>query len=398
MQFQVNSWTIFLSLALLQGLFLSAGLTSWRGGNRRANRLMALLVLLLSIHIAECVMRSSYFYLDFPQAYLATYSLLFTYGPLLYLFTHVLTRDRFPRFSQSLLHFIPAVFCAYYLVDFFQLAPEGKMDIIVRDLSAGGIYAGSLQDNIHIIACLHILIYLLLACYRLYQYRLELRTNCAYHSGIDYHWLRKTLETIILLFIAVFFLQYFYRSAWPETMPVIFLFLASLAIPVYLLGYMLMHKPEVNIRLVVGTERKRSGLMQPSWSDADQRSARERLIQLMEDQKPYLQRDLRLPYLAELLEMQPQHLAELIHESFSLNFYDFINRYRILEAQKRLRIDAGNRYANHNLIFDVGFMTKAAFRSAFRKHCGMPPAQFRKLLREQQPLQQLTPLAEQNLK
>ena len=45
--------------------------------------------------------------------------------------------------------------------------------------------------------------------------------------------------------------------------------------------------------------------------------------------QPHLEPKLSLHELAELMELEKTTLSRVIHEGFELNFYDFINTYRV---------------------------------------------------------------------
>ena len=102
----------------------------------------------------------------------------------------------------------------------------------------------------------------------------------------------------------------------------------------------------------------------------------ERLKELMEQQKLYLDPDLRLSDLAEELEVTSHQLSRILNENFSQNFNAFLNQYRIEEAKEQLIADPDKTIIS--VAFDVGFNTKSAFNDQFSRIAGMTPAAFRK--------------------
>ncbi len=98
----------------------------------------------------------------------------------------------------------------------------------------------------------------------------------------------------------------------------------------------------------------------------------------MEKEKPYLMPALTLDKLAAQLKMQPRILSHLINRHFACNFFEFINSYRVEESKRML---ADPRCAEKNmldLMYDVGFNSKASFNTLFKKKVGMTPSEFRK--------------------
>jgi AraC-like DNA-binding protein len=103
------------------------------------------------------------------------------------------------------------------------------------------------------------------------------------------------------------------------------------------------------------------------------------LQKVMAQQKPYLDSDLNLPKLAEILEISSHHLSQVINERLEVNFFDFVNRHRVEEAKKQLAKVQRRRPNILTIALDAGFNSKSAFYTAFKRHTEMTPSQFRRL-------------------
>ncbi len=104
------------------------------------------------------------------------------------------------------------------------------------------------------------------------------------------------------------------------------------------------------------------------------------LLGLLEREKIYKDMNLSLPELAETLGIQRNHLSFIINEFAKMNFYDFINTYRIEEA-KRLLTKNGDEEVNVlEIAFDSGFNSKSTFNKVFKKFTGKTPSEYRKSL------------------
>ncbi|PCJ97635.1 MAG: hypothetical protein COA50_04125 [Flavobacteriaceae bacterium] len=101
-----------------------------------------------------------------------------------------------------------------------------------------------------------------------------------------------------------------------------------------------------------------------------------RLTQLMEQEKPYLQDSLSLPLLAKQCTLSQTQLSQIINQHFNINFYDFINEYRIKEAKKMLLSSDFEHLTVLGIAFDCGFKSKSSFNRYFKKYCGISPSQF----------------------
>jgi AraC-like DNA-binding protein len=103
-----------------------------------------------------------------------------------------------------------------------------------------------------------------------------------------------------------------------------------------------------------------------------------KINQYMEQQKPYLNKDLTIKILAEGIEIPSYQLSQLINQHYKKNFFDFINTYRVNEAKLNL---LNPKYANlkiESLGEMAGFNSRTSFFSIFKKHLQLTPAEFRK--------------------
>jgi YesN/AraC family two-component response regulator len=102
----------------------------------------------------------------------------------------------------------------------------------------------------------------------------------------------------------------------------------------------------------------------------------ERLKNLMEEKKFFINEDICLNMLARELDIESYQLSQIINENFNKNFNSFINTYRIEEA-KKLLLKEGERTI-FSISYAVGFNSPAPFYEWFQKLTGVSPSRFRK--------------------
>jgi AraC-like DNA-binding protein len=103
-----------------------------------------------------------------------------------------------------------------------------------------------------------------------------------------------------------------------------------------------------------------------------------RLTELLRTERPYLDNDLSLATLAQLLHTSTHHLSQVLNQRLKQNFYELINELRVREVQRCL-IDPA--YAGQSILeiaLDSGFSSKATFNAAFRRHADTTPSEFRR--------------------
>lgn len=103
-----------------------------------------------------------------------------------------------------------------------------------------------------------------------------------------------------------------------------------------------------------------------------------KISQLIEGKKLYLEPNVSLSSLSHLINKSTQKTSEVINQYAKQNFNDFINSYRIREAKKML---SNKEYANYtisSIAFDCGFSSLSSFNGAFKKFENKTPSVFRK--------------------
>ncbi len=96
------------------------------------------------------------------------------------------------------------------------------------------------------------------------------------------------------------------------------------------------------------------------------------------DDKLYLESDLSLSKLGELLGQSTQKTSLVINQYAKRNFNDFINYYRIQDAKKILLDKNNEKFTISSIAFDTGFSSLSSFNSAFKKFEEMTPSSYRK--------------------
>lgn len=102
-----------------------------------------------------------------------------------------------------------------------------------------------------------------------------------------------------------------------------------------------------------------------------------RLKELMITQEPYLDSELHLNSLAEMLDCKPHMLSQCINQMEATNFNDYINTLRVEKAKALLLKTDENKLSIEGIGWEVGFANKSAFYTSFKKASGITPKQFR---------------------
>lgn len=101
--------------------------------------------------------------------------------------------------------------------------------------------------------------------------------------------------------------------------------------------------------------------------------AKDQLQAIMSDKKPYLDPDLTLRTLAEMVEIPPNHLSQLLSEGFDKNFSEFVNSYRLEIFKLKVADPSFQHLTILALAYESGFNSKTVFNTFFKKMMGKTP-------------------------
>jgi len=107
----------------------------------------------------------------------------------------------------------------------------------------------------------------------------------------------------------------------------------------------------------------------------------ERLKIFMDDEKPFLDPDMTLPKLSAQFKVSTNELSQIINQVESLNYSQFISKYRVKEAQNLMNTPAYAKLTIAAIAYDSGFNSISSFNSSFKKHAEMTPIAYRKSLK-----------------
>ena len=371
-------------------------------GNRTANRFLALLLLVFSLGLVDGFLSVTYYYLRCPFFIGFQWPLMAAYGPLAYYYIKSLTDPR-KRIEvwRLLLHFLPVVIFLIYLTPFYMLNSNIKgKQWLLQSLFKN--YSG-VVDPIVLVFIVQIAGYIMLSLRLLARHSRTIKQNYSAVERINLNWLRN------LAFLFLFLLVIFALVA--VLLPVFGIFLQSAYIYnfgvvciIYAMGYKGISQTKIFTSLgyvssdatiqadssgsgeVEPLTLHRNGIEQPdkyvksSLSDQQADEILSLLTRFMRQKKPHLDMTLTLPMLSKMLDVTPNHLSQVINEKLHKNFFDFVNTYRIDEAKAALNSPKANRFSILGIAMDSGFNSKSTFYTAFKKHTGMTPSQFKENL------------------
>lgn len=377
-----------------QGLLLSVFLFTIKA-NKISNRLLGLLTLLWGIFLFSFAMQSEGMYIKFPHFLKTFYQLLFVFSPLLYLQIKYLL-ENFKKFNRKdLIHFLPLVISILLYADFYLLSGPDKL-FLIRNKT---YYYEVIQIIGDEIIAIQGILYSILALRLLVKYRNNIIN---YQSNID----RSIIKVISVGVILVMFswiigfvgihLDYLHINTGIDLFTLAYL---VLVVVIYIISYSAIRSPEIykldesQIKVIsIKRQAERSGVLrsinreltlvknqkdtEPESGVSVNRELNDKLISYMEAEKPYLNPELSLSELAEKVNLTRNQLSNTINQNHQMNFYEFINQYRIIEVKRLMEDTAKKHLKLISLAYDAGFNSKASFNRIFKQMTEMTPSQY----------------------
>ena len=375
-----NIWAILIIVGAAHGLFLAFYLFS-KSDNRYANKWLALLLTIISLHLIEYAANITGLTLHYPIFIAITYPLLFCMGPVYYIYCRYLLDRSYKTNLKTLLHLIPSLAVLLMMMPFYTMPHEVKIKLI-SDLTPGAnmeIPTGQLVFmGVHVVQTV---------LYIFGSYRFIRKKQQELKDFSSDVLLFKKLKWLnhFSLFFSIYFLLYFivvllltFINSYQVQLDYVLLLIT--AISIYAIGYSAINNPEIfkDAPTIIpqAQELKRDTTIQTSKLPGKFPELKEKLLHLMDTNKPYLKSDLKISELADQLIVPGYQLSQLINEEFLVNFYDFVNKYRVEEA-KRLLLDNNRNYKIIAIAYEVGFNSKATFNRVFKKFTGLTPSDFK---------------------
>lgn len=99
--------------------------------------------------------------------------------------------------------------------------------------------------------------------------------------------------------------------------------------------------------------------------------------QHMTEDKPFLNPKIRMPELAKTLEIPRYIFSYLINEHYHVNFFQFINQYRIDHAKNLLIAKENQHYTLESISQMSGFNSRSTFNTRFKEIVGKSPKEYK---------------------
>jgi len=115
------------------------------------------------------------------------------------------------------------------------------------------------------------------------------------------------------------------------------------------------------------------------YSTKQQAELKRKLHVLVNEEKIYTRKDLRIVDLSRSLNTNRTYVSRMINQEYGKSFSELINYYRFQEAKSMLLAPEFSFLSISEIAFRAGFPSESSFYRVFKKETGMSPGDWRKV-------------------
>lgn len=369
---------IFL-IAAFNAFFFTILLAQKKPKNKQDN-ILALWLIYLGLFIGVYAFYSHDLFTHFHLLSVSFISLFYLHGA--FLFLYVSSQASFKRSfkKRNLLHLLPFVLFNIYIV-IISFFPEISKHVNLKHVHS--------HTPLPIIFILFLIItalsgpfYFLLSIRLFKRLDINIFNNFSFYEGINLAWLRKLVYVFSIVWTALIIITVIHHvfNLFSPVFCTDGLFL-SLSLFVILIGYLGFKQkilfPSDSADENVVTEDNKRKYAGSRLTEEENNQYLHSLKTLMKTSKPYLKPNLSIQELASDLGISTHILSQIINENFNLNFFDYINKYRVEEVKEKIIDSKYNEYSLLGIALDCGFNSKSAFNRIFKKFTGQTPSEYK---------------------
>lgn len=361
---------------IVQGPFVAFLLNSRGVRKSRANVFLSVLLVSLSFTVAHLQWTVDVLIHFSVKVYSVGDPTFFLVAPLLWFYTKELTGERVKLSWKSVLHFLPFLSIIILSLSFSHIESESIVQVLQNSRGFG-----ILLFWIGIVVQFSGYLWAIQQKWIKYQHTLEQEVSNTENVSIS--WVRFFMAVFLfinLLFLfCLFMVIHFKDRSWQGNAIAL-----TFSVSIFALGYKGIRQKEIfNTTLLneSGNDQNAEAIKQTEPAKFDQ-ALIDRLLNFMNEQKPYLDPELTLSDLSKSLQISRGVLSQMINTGLGDNFYNFINKYRVEEVKKLMTDPMMKNLNLLGLALEAGFKSKSTFNLIFKRFTGLTPSEYKKNLKE----------------
>jgi len=300
------------------------------------------------------------------------------YGAIFYLYVSSIA-GHYKKFkSKDLLHFMPVVIAAIISTIFVD---KGDEDVhLFLEMDAFLPFRLFLGFSLFI----SILIYFLKAARVIKSYQMNIGKVYSYTSeNVSLNWLKKVATVLFTAYILIFIVANAQMLTPLKLYDIKVVIYVALTLISFMMSFFGFRQPELFIHSLKNDSiaKKVDSSLKYSSSGLKGNELNElatKVKNYMDQRKPFLNGEITIYELSDQLSISRHHLTQVLNSQVGMNFYHFVNSYRVIEAKKILSDKKHSHLSIIGIGFEAGFNSKTTFNTFFKSHTGMTPSEYRR--------------------
>jgi len=356
----------------------------------------------------------SYYYANYnilTVTYYLSLPLALSLIPVFYIYIQSLTQRNFAVSNKTFIHFIPSLLVLFFNLPYLFLSFNEKLWFV-----SGGYR--EISDNLLLVYLkwinrvgvfgfinLQLFIYLFISVYFYKKYKQQIENIFSYKENIDLKWIRVLVVCFFVLFLLIDSIHFFsvktnlpHRIIFNTTMLifnfVIFAYglyqknifikpdISRTGLMIFQNNFITDNKFSITNKSEVNSNETDENNVISKYQNSNLNDElKNQIIKELDEymkQKPYFYNNLTIDDVADSLNTNTKYLSQVINEIYGKNFYTYINSFRINDSKEMLINPEYANYSAEGIAKSVGFNSKSSFYSAFKKHTGFTPVEFKK--------------------
>jgi len=374
---ELSIWVVLLGFSAMQGFYLAALLLLQKKGNARANRWLVLILTLVAYYLSVETLIISGLFKFLPHIAGTHWVFWYLLGPLLYIYVRLHLDRSFTFTAWHVLHLIPAAYFSFQMIPFFQLDGAVKVSILERPPIGNGEIPWQ-----YLLLAAQLLGYLLFALKAANSRKQQASEahNSAALSTLRWSQLLIAAFTGYIVFDTVAGVVLHVLEL--NTQPLAHTTTMVMSIFVHVVAIVSVRFPdrifsdEEPITAVQEDIKPLIKYRNSALSHQEIGFYLGELNRLMKQEKPFLNSELKLSDLADLVSLTPHNLSQVLNQGLGVSFYDYINDYRIKDVQQRLLDPRYDDLTIFGIALESGFRSKTSFNRMFKRSTGLTPSTY----------------------
>ncbi len=378
---QVNFIAIVILIGVLLGVFISYFIIKKSLQKNLPNLFMGLFILSLSLVMFEGWLNYTGYIFQFLWLSNFAEPLNFLLAGLLYLFIDSqLDSDNKNRYW---LHFLPFLFWLAISMFYF-LQPEAlkyndtieTMQLAIPKIAENQTFDDdplNIRNYTNILTGIYFIIYLILGARKILMKAKSQKESLFKTSNKTLISLRNILVHLIIVIGIFIFVKLFFKNDVGDYFINLYLSFMILMTAVQIMNQSTYYDTVSNFLEAPTIKYQKSSL-----EENEKSVILDSIISQMENDKYFTSSTASLSGLAKSIHHSPHHVSQVINEKLGQSFFELLAIHRVKEAQVILKTDLGKKLTIEEVAERVGYNSKSAFNSAFKKITTETPSSYRK--------------------